>query len=326
MRRAAANLALAIANGFILFFFSERLFWSVWRAGDSVADQVVTWLAYSTAAYLFLSVIAYFRANTLWSVCLAGAMYGWLIEGTLVPTLYGTEDSAPFPLSLCVTGLSWHMLIAVVVGWFGFRRAFQSKRWMSTAAIAAGVGIYWGLWATFQWHETPPVVTPSTQFFLHAAAMSLLLVAAWWINLRIGIDHFRPGLPGLALNGLVLAVFYAQQVAHLGFLPLVVLPAVLAIAYVPLRRHRNRQPEVFGARAEKGPLAASQLGILLLLPLVATATYVLAKPLGFERVPVSTIVFYWITAPLGTSLFVVAVVKGWLGRSSGAGRSLSTGA
>jgi hypothetical protein len=315
MRRATANIALALANGFILFFFSERLFWSVWRAGDSVADQVVTWLAYSTATYLFLSTIAYFRANTLWSVCLAGGVYGWLIEGTLVPTLYGTEDSAPFPLSLCVTGLSWHMLIAVVLGWFGFRRAFQSNRWMPTAAIAGGVGIFWGLWATFQWHETPPVVTPPAQFVLHAAVMSLLLVVTWWINLRIGIDNFRPGLLGLALNSLVLAVFYAQQVVHLGFLPLVVLPALLAIAYVPLRRHRNRQPEVFGACAEKAR-QASRLGFLLLLPLVAMATYTLAKPLGFEHVPVSTIVFYWITAPLGTTLFVVAVLKCWIGRSS----------
>ena len=28
--------------GLILVFFHERLFWSVWRAGDSVTDQVVT--------------------------------------------------------------------------------------------------------------------------------------------------------------------------------------------------------------------------------------------------------------------------------------------
>jgi hypothetical protein len=47
MKRAAINLALALANGFILVFFSERLFWSVWRTGDSVGDQLITWLAYS---------------------------------------------------------------------------------------------------------------------------------------------------------------------------------------------------------------------------------------------------------------------------------------
>ena len=317
MKRAATNLALALANGFILVFFSERLFWTVWRAGDTISDQVITWLAYSTAAYLFLSTIVYFRANTVWSVCLAGAGYGWLIEGTLAPTLYGTEGSAPFPLSLCVTGLSWHMLISVMVGWFGLPRALQSKRWMPTAGIAAAVGVFWGLWATFQWHETPPVVTPPAQFFLHAAVITFLLIMACGISLRIGVHNFRPGPVGLALSTLVLGVFYVQHVTRLGFLPLIVLPAVLSLALMPLWRQRGRQPGVLAAHVENPP-GAPRLGLLLLLPLFATAMYTVAKPLGFEHVPVSTIVFYWITAPIGTALFVVAVVKCWIKRSSGA--------
>ena len=320
MKRAAANLILALTNGLILVFFSERLFWSVWRAGDSATDQVITWLAYSTAAYLFLSMIVYFRANTFWSVCLAGAVYGWLVEGTLAPTLYGTEGSSPFPLSLCVTGLSWHMLISVVVGWFGFRRALQSNRWMPTAGVAAGVGLFWGLWATFQWHETPPVVTPPAQFLLHAVAMTLLLALAWWINLRIGVHNFRPGSVGLVLSVLLLGVFYVQHVRRLGLLPLIVLPAVLAAALLPLWRQRSRQPDALGAFAEK-PLVASRLGFLLLMPVVATAVYALAKPLGFEHVPVNTIVFYWITAPVGTALFAVAVVRCLIRGSCGAGPS-----
>lgn len=31
MKRAAQNLVLALLNGFILFCYSERLFWSAWR-------------------------------------------------------------------------------------------------------------------------------------------------------------------------------------------------------------------------------------------------------------------------------------------------------
>jgi hypothetical protein len=60
------------------------------------------------------------------------------------------------------------------------------------------------------------------------------------------------------------------------------------------------------------------------MPLVATAVYALAKPLGFDRVPVNTIVFYWTT--LGTALFVVAVVRGWIRPSSEPGASSSGGA
>jgi hypothetical protein len=308
MKRALTNLALALANGFILVFYSERLFWTVWRAGDSVADQIITWLAYSIAAYLFLAALVSFRANTLWSVSLAGAVYGWLIEGTFAPTLYGTEESAPFPLSLCVTGLSWHMLLSVLVGWLGFRRAIASTRWMPIAALAAGVGIFWGLWATFQWHETPPVITPPAQFFLHAFSLTLMLAAAWWINLRIGIHNFHPRFVGLTLCVLVLGLFYVQHVSRLGILPLIVLPSVLTLALVPLWRYRGRTARA--SPEDRHTLSATKrLSLLLVMPLVATIVYTLAGPMGLERMPISTIVFYWITAPVGTVLFVVALVK-----------------
>jgi hypothetical protein len=78
----------------------------------------VTWLAYSTLAYLFLATVRLFRADDVWSVYLAGAVYGWLTEGGLIHTLYGTEESAPFPISLIITGVSWHALISVLVGWY----------------------------------------------------------------------------------------------------------------------------------------------------------------------------------------------------------------
>ncbi len=80
MGRAGHNLLLALVNGFILFFLSERLFWSVWRPGDSLPDQVVTWLAYSTLAYLFLATVRLFRVNDIGSFYLAGAIYGWLTD------------------------------------------------------------------------------------------------------------------------------------------------------------------------------------------------------------------------------------------------------
>jgi hypothetical protein len=52
----------------------------VWRPGDSVPDLIVTWLAYSTLAYLFLATDWLFRVNDIWSLYLAGAIYGWLTE------------------------------------------------------------------------------------------------------------------------------------------------------------------------------------------------------------------------------------------------------
>ena len=99
IRRFTGNLVCALATGYILFAFSERMFWTVWRPGDRLAELIITWLAYSVAAYLFLAAVSSFRANDVWSVFLAGALYGWIVEGGLIHTLYGTEPSAPFPVS-----------------------------------------------------------------------------------------------------------------------------------------------------------------------------------------------------------------------------------
>ena len=74
MRRLGRNLLCALATGYILFVFSERLFWTVWRPTDSPLDFVVTWLAYSVAAYLFLAAVSWSRADDFWSIFLAGAV------------------------------------------------------------------------------------------------------------------------------------------------------------------------------------------------------------------------------------------------------------
>jgi len=34
--------AIVLANGYILFFFSERVFWSFWRPGDTLSELLIT--------------------------------------------------------------------------------------------------------------------------------------------------------------------------------------------------------------------------------------------------------------------------------------------
>lgn len=315
LRHAARNLLLALANGFILVLFSERLFWSVWRPGDSVPDLIVTWLAYSTLAYLFLATVRLLRADDVWSVYLAGAVYGWLTEGGLIHTLYGTEESAPFPISLIITGVSWHALISVLVGWYATGKALGSPRPARTAVLASGVGIFWGCWATFLWRETPPVVTPAPEFFAYATLMNLMLVGAWWVNLRVGWNRFRPGWVGGSLCLLILGAFYAQHVLRLGWRPVVILPAVLGAALVPLWMHRRRRPEP--PAILEGQRVARNLAWLGLMPLTATAVYVAAGALRLDQVPVATIVYYWTTGPLGFLLLVVAMFRCARGRKGG---------
>src|SRR5687767_11259071 len=156
VRRFLSNLGVNLSAGFLLFFFSERLFWTVFKPGDTVFDLVITCLAYSVLACVLLNILKRFQVRNIWRVALAGAVYGWLAEGALVGTLYGTESSAPFPLSIVQTALSWHMLISVMVGWHFLREAVRQGALVKTALISAGVGVFWAAWAPFQWRETPP--------------------------------------------------------------------------------------------------------------------------------------------------------------------------
>ncbi len=61
--RALRRLALTLGSGYVLFFFSERVFWSLWRPGDEGVVYVATWLLYALFAYLLLATIRVFAVR-----------------------------------------------------------------------------------------------------------------------------------------------------------------------------------------------------------------------------------------------------------------------
>ena len=307
MGQLLKNLLCALATGYILFVFSERIFWTVWRPNDSLPDLIITWLAYSATAYLFLATVSWSRADDFWTYFLAGAVYGWLVEGGLIYTLYGTEPSAPFPLSISITGLSWHALVSVVLGWWATGRALTARRPMGLVWVTLGIGVFWGVWAMFPRRETPPILTTAAAFFLNALLLSVGLMAGWWISFRTGLRHFRPGKTGLALCTILVGLFYIQHVRSLGILPLIVFPLVLSLALIPLDRHRRSSgrsstPELFS-----GHFHLARLPMIGLIPIVATLVYVVAAALGMDRLPISTIVYYVVGGPSGFVLLVLAI-------------------
>jgi hypothetical protein len=237
---------------------------------------------------------------------LAGAVYGWLVEGGLIDTLYGTQPSAPFPVSISITGLSWHALLSVMVGWWATGKALTASRLWGLVWISLGVGVFWGVWAMFPRRETPPIITPVPDFFVNAAILTLGLMASWWVSFRAGVHDFRPGWFGLVLCTLLVGLFYVQHVLKLGVLPLVVLPSLLGIAAAALYRHRQRagRPEHVFSRDFR-PI---RLLILGLIPISATLVYGIAAAVGIDLFPVSTVVYYFLTGPAGMVLFILALV------------------
>jgi len=279
-----------------------------------------------------LALIRWFEAESLREVLLAGACFGWMTEGMLVGTLYGTEDSALFPFSVVCTGLSWHALISVGVGWYAVQHCCRGERSRSSVGWAVLLGVFWGVWATFLWSEKPPVRATVGAFAGHAFVMGLLFFASHTVVCRLDARRFHARPLGLVLTGGVLLVFYAQQVKMLGARPLVVLPVLLGAAVWAMSRGwrgqstekrqeaKKKDEDETTREAIKGrvaePPAVSEfrpgnagLG-LLLMPLVATLVYAgLSRVEGWERVPVAKILMYWVTAPVGAAMFVWAFCR-----------------
>ena len=115
------RLLSVLACGYILMFYSEHLFWAHVRASDTLFDYLETWLLYSFLAFAFLNLIDHFRVQNIWALFLCGAVFGWLVEGVIVQTTYES-----LPLSISFTGLAWHALISVWVGWYAVRKAIQT--------------------------------------------------------------------------------------------------------------------------------------------------------------------------------------------------------
>src|SRR3989344_4115663 len=93
------RITLALSTGYVFFFFSERMFWSMWRPNDMLTDNIVTWLAYSALAYIVLIVIKQFNARDMWTLFVVGALYGWIGEGIIAMTVFGVGDM-PFPWTI----------------------------------------------------------------------------------------------------------------------------------------------------------------------------------------------------------------------------------
>jgi hypothetical protein len=257
-------------------------------------------------AYFLLAIVSVFRVVHAPAVFVAGAMYGWLVEGGVARTLYGTEDSAPFPLSLLCTAVSWHALITVLVGWYCARRVLDRNDGRRTLALATGIGLFWGWWAPFLWAETPPLVTPVLTFLASGCLMTALLVLSYWASERLGRRGFRPTWVGLTIAVVLLGLFYAQHVAALGLRPLIILPVLLLVGGAGLLRYRAGGPPPEPAAAPPSACTAANYLLLMAAPVVATGAYGVALLAG-PNWPKLHQAIWWVTIALGGALLALSV-------------------
>jgi hypothetical protein len=298
------RILLALLVSYVFVYFSELLFWARPLEATTFPGVLGTILVYAFAAWLFLAVVTAFRVRSLAALFLAGAIFGWLIEGVFVQTLYGE-----LPISVSLTGLSWHALITVLFGWYLLQWTLRFASAWRTLGIAIPAGAITGAWSLTWWAETGER-TPVITFAAYIGVATLGLILAYWLISLLRVSAFRPTLVETVIVLLAALAYFALVTIPAQPLALFILPPLLLVVLLTL--YRNWRVET---RANLlVPLAAYPVSLvnvlaLLAFPLAAAAVYTLAFEMGFSFN--TGAIVYVVTIPAGFLLFVWALISIW---------------
>lgn len=299
------RLQTALALGYILFFFSELVFWSFWKEGDSVIEYGASWLVYSTITYMLLLLIPQFHVRSIPALMLLGAAFGWLAEGLLAMTLFGVAE-LPLPYTLVWTSLAWHAILSLLFGWIFIMQSL-AKSIRSTIGACALFGLFWGTWAIIWANETPPLITSGFSFFIFACITSALFFLAHWWMFKLYPAPFLPTkAEKIVLLLIALSYFFFVNIPIVG-IPAVLLPILAILLYFPLQKNARteKNPDILLAYPSLLPRSRFVIG-LLTLSLTATATYLLFFPMH-TALPLSQI-FLVLTSLIGLGAFLWSIV------------------
>jgi len=301
MRGWSQKLAVVLATGYILFFYSERVFWCFLRPEDKSTDLVVGWLIYSLLAWVFLLLVRCFRIAAFPALFLAGAIFGWLDEGVVVDTLYGNAGNL-FPASISFTGLAWHALISVGIGWYWQGRVLTSAKPSRIAGFSVAVGLGWGLWAGWWPNELGHDHTSLAAFAGHSGLFSSVLILSWVVLSFARADWFRPAKWEMPVLFGVVALFFL--VIRLPATPrsALILPPLLGACGYGLIRNRSREQRPDLVEMFVGHFPIRRCFILLLVPASAIAAYAPVWVWGW-KLPTNWLL-YVVTMPLGFFFFI----------------------
>jgi len=293
-----------LATGFIFFFYSEQLFWSRVRPGDSISEWLSTWVAYSLMAFIFLSLVKYFRVRNIWALFLAGAAFGWIAEGVVVQTTYES-----LPLSISFTGLAWHALITVWVGWYAVRKSLHSPDPFATLKISAAIGLCYGFWAISWWGEPDGGVSTILEFATFSLVVTILVIFAYRLSDWSSTTTYTANRWSIGITGGLVMLYFSFVTLPAQPLAAIILPILLGLVYLGLRWNRQSEPEGSLLDSFNSVVPAWKYTCLLAIPVCAVAVYSLATILNLQWR--TNWVLYLVTTPLGFILFGMSLYKIW---------------
>jgi len=288
-------------------FYSELLFWSRYRPeSDSIDGYLMTWAVYSVTSFVFFTVVNVFKVRSIWAIFLCGALYGWLTEGVIVQTMYNYDA---FPFYISWTGLAWHALISVLVGLYYVGKVLLENRPFKTVLIASAIGLFWGFWAVCWWVEEPGTSPGLLGFIVFAFSSSVLLIICYWLCGKLSGTSFPKIKWQLYVVIILFFLYFAFVTLPAAPVAVVILPPLLLIIYLSLRRNRSVETHSSILESSLGCVRILNYLCLLFIPFVAVVVYGI---LGFFGARVYTNHYIAaVTAPVGATLFVVSIIKIW---------------
>ena len=296
------NILFVLSTGYIFVFFSEHLFWAHVRRDDSLPSWFGAWIAYSLMAFLFLHLVSYFRVKGIWALFLAGAVFGWLAEGVIVQTAYDM-----LPMSISFTGLAWHALIAVWIGWYAVQKALLSSSPWPSIRLSSLIGLVYGLWAISWWVEPDGKVSPVPEFAMFTFTTTGLVILAYWMANWSSSTPMRWNRWTTVVITTLFVLYFLFVTVPANPIAIIVLPVLLGLAYWGLRQNRLSESEGSLLETLNGRVSSRNYLGLLGLPITGTLIYALAMSLNL-RVHTNWIL-YLITTALGFILFAISLYR-----------------
>lgn len=300
--RILKNFFLVLSTGYIFVYFSELLFWSRVRPDDSLQNWVSTWIAYSLMAFVFLVLVTYFRIKNKWALFLAGAMFGWIGEGIVVQTAYDA-----LPLSISFTGLAWHALLTVWIGWYMIRKTQRFSNTWAVLKLASAIGFIYGLWAINWWLEPDGGVSSVPEFAVFSFITTVLVIFAYWLANWSSTESFvisRWVILGITVLFGLYFFFITLPIAPFAAL---ILPTLFGLIYLGLRQNRLNEGEGSLLNTLGGHVPIWSYISLLAIPVIGVLVYAIAMWLNITWH--TNWILYLITTPLGFILFGFSLYK-----------------
>lgn len=286
-------MALTLAVGYVLFFYSEMMFWARWRSEDTPSGLMITWLIYSVLAFFVLLLASRFKAGDIYSVFLVGAIFGWLVEGVVVQTVY-----TDFPFGIVWTPLAWHALISVLIGIYLAGKALSEWETRDSLLFFVLLGAFWGFWASY-WKLEGGYAVGLRDFALYAFFSTIPLLPSYAVIHKLALEEFKPTRAEIGSFTAVLLFFAFFTFLAVPFSALL-LPPLIGITLYVLRRLKRKS-----FFSDYGGVEISRYPMLLLMPVSALLVYALTRKVWFEvNVPTALV-----TSGLGIALFLKAIYK-----------------